>query len=141
MHELSRQFKICASCELETAMRPLLLMLAAFTLPASAQEMTGAEVYDLTCRECHSSGKLNAPKLGDLRSWKKLLREGLDDLVPAALSGIRHMPAKGGNPALSDLEVARAVVFMANAGGGKFGQPTPAKVEQWRKKADAKPRP
>jgi len=122
-------------------MRLLLLMLAALALPAAAQEMSGAEVYDLTCRECHSTGKLNAPKLGDRGRWKKLVREGLDDLVPAALHGLRQMPAKGGNPALSDLEVARAVVFMANAGGGKFAEPTPAKIEQWRKKADAKPRP
>lgn len=120
-------------------MRLLLLMLAAFALPAAAHEMSGAEVYDLTCRECHSSGKLNAPKLGDPGRWKKLVREGLDELVPAALKGIRQMPAKGGNPALSDLEVARAVVFMANIGGGKFAQPTPARVEQWRKKADATP--
>lgn len=118
-------------------MRPLLLMLSAFALPAAAQDMSGAEVYDLTCRGCHSSGKLNAPKLGDPGRWKKLVREGLDDLVPAALNGIRQMPAKGGNPALSDLEVARAVVFMANAGGGKFAQPTPAQVEHWRQKADA----
>jgi cytochrome c5 len=33
------------------------------------------------------------------------------------------MPAKGGNPDLDDLEVARAVVHMANASGGKFKEP------------------
>ena len=33
------------------------------------------------------------------------------------------MPAKGGNPDLDDVEVARAVVFMANKSGGKFKEP------------------
>ena len=33
------------------------------------------------------------------------------------------MPAKGGNPDLDDVEVARAVVFMANQSGAKFKEP------------------
>lgn len=126
--------------DFELFMHFLILTLAAFALPAAAAEMTGAEVYDSTCRECHASGKHNAPKFGVPSRWKKLIREGLDEIVPEALHGVRKMPPKGGNPALSDLEVARAVIFMANAGGGKFTEPTPAKVEQWRKKADAKQR-
>ena len=37
-----------------------------------------------------------------------------------AINGIRTMPAKGGNAALSDEEVAAAVVHMVNASGGSF---------------------
>ena len=118
-------------------MRPLLALLAIAALPAFAGEQTGAEVYAATCQACHGDGKLNAPPFGNRLRWAPLVREGLNDLVPAALRGVRQMPAKGGNPALSDLEVARAVVFMANAGGGKFNEPTPADVTRWRKKADA----
>ena len=33
------------------------------------------------------------------------------------------MPAKGGNTDLDDVEVERAVVYMANAGGAKFPEP------------------
>ena len=33
------------------------------------------------------------------------------------------MPAKGGAADLSELEVARAVVYMANAAGAKFADP------------------
>jgi cytochrome c5 len=33
------------------------------------------------------------------------------------------MPAKGGNPDLDNVEVARAVAYMANAGGAKFKEP------------------
>jgi len=118
---------------------PLALVLAC--LPALAQEKSGAEVYASTCIECHGDGKLKAPVFGNAKAWGKLVREGLDDLVPAALNGIRQMPAKGGNPALSDLEVARAVVYMGNAGGGKFAEPTSTDVARWRKKADARRKP
>ena len=113
-------------------------LLAGLALPALAQEKSGADVYETVCSECHGSGKLNAPRLGGRKRWGKLVREGLDDLVPAALRGLRKMPALGGNPQLSDLEVARAVVFMANAGGGKFAEPTAADAARWRKKAGAR---
>jgi len=115
-------------------MRLLPLVLALASLPLLAQEKTGAQVYESTCRECHADGKHHAPKFGDRKRWQKLVREGLDDLVPAALGGLRKMPAKGGNPALDDLEVARAVVYMANAGGGKFAEPQAADVARWRAK-------
>jgi cytochrome c5 len=113
-------------------------LLASLVMPALAQEKSGADVYETVCSECHGSGKLDAPRLGDRKRWGKLVREGLDDLVPAALRGIRKMPALGGNPQLSDLEVARAVVFMANAGGGKFTEPTAADAARWRQKAGAR---
>ncbi len=117
-------------------MRPIILLLASLALPAFAAERTGAEVYEGTCSECHASGKFNAPLFGNAKRWNKLVREGLDDLVPAALGGVRKMPAKGGNPDLSDLEVARAVIYMANAGGGRFAEPSSADLARWRQKAD-----
>lgn len=117
-------------------MRSTLLLLACLALPALAADKTGAEVYAETCSECHGSGKFNAPVFGNAKHWNKLVREGLNDLVPAALAGVRKMPARGGNPALSDAEVARAVIHMANAGGGRFGEPTTADIARWRQKAD-----
>jgi len=117
-------------------MRLLPFMLLILSLQAIAQEKSGTEVYESTCSECHASGKHDAPLFGNAKAWNKLIREGLDDLVPAALAGVRKMPAKGNNPELSDLEVARAVIFMANAGGGSFAEPTPADLARWRKKAD-----
>lgn len=119
-------------------MRIACLVLAALSAPVMAGEMSGAEVYQSTCSLCHSDGKLNAPKFGDKKQWKKLVAEGLNDLVPMSLKGIRAMPPKGGNPALSDLEVARGVVHMANASGGKFPQPTATDALRWRKIADTK---
>jgi cytochrome c5 len=61
--------------------------------------------------------------MGDGGAWSKRIGQGYDTLVSHAIKGIRGMPAKGGNPDLDDLEVARAVVHMANASGGKFKEP------------------
>lgn len=121
-------------------MRLLPIALCLVCISVAAEEKSGAEVYSNTCMVCHGSGKLNAPLFASKKHWGKLLREGLDDLVPAALNGVRKMPAKGGNPALSDLEVARGVIHMANAGGGKFSEPTAEDVARWRAKADKKRR-
>lgn len=102
------------------------------TGPAGAEGRSGETVYQATCIVCHGNGLLGAPRLGDHKRWKKLVREGLDELVPAALKGVRAMPPKGNNPTLSDLEVARAVVFMANAGGGNFREPGDDDAMRWR---------
>ena len=115
---------------------PAFLIFAA--LPVFAEGLSGEQVYNSTCVECHGTGKDKAPIFGNKKAWGKLVREGLDDLVPAALRGVRKMPAKGGNTALSDLEVARAVVYMANAGGGKFAEPSVDDAARWRAKADRK---
>ena len=116
-------------------MRPSGILLALVCLPLAAAELDGEQVYASTCSACHADGKLGAPAIGDTKRWKKLVREGLDDLVPAALGGIRKMPARGGNPQLSDLEVARGVIFMSRAGGGNFPEPTATDLARWRRKA------
>jgi cytochrome c5 len=90
---------------------------------APRQLKAGAEVYNAACVACHGSGAAGAPKMGDGGAWSKRIGQGYDTLVSHAIKGIRGMPAKGGNPDLDDLEVARAVVHMANASGGKFKEP------------------
>ena len=42
-----------------------------------------------------------------------------------AISGIRAMPPRGGNPDLTDAEVERAVVFMVNKVGANWKEPPP----------------
>ena len=90
---------------------------------APHQLKTGAEVYNAACMACHASGAAGSPKMGDAGAWGPRIKQGYDTLVSHAIKGIRAMPAKGGNPDLDDVEVARAVVHMANAGGAKFKEP------------------
>ena len=80
-------------------------------------------VYTAICAACHTSGAAGAPKLGDAGAWAPRIAQGYDTLLKHAIEGIRAMPAKGGNPDLDDVEVARAVVYMANKGGAKFKEP------------------
>ncbi len=84
---------------------------------------SGEAVFTAVCSACHATGAAGAPKVGDAGAWGPRIAQGYDTLVKHALEGIRAMPAKGGNPDLDDVEVARAVVYMANKGGAKFKEP------------------
>ena len=83
----------------------------------------GGAVYAATCAACHDSGMAGAPKTGDNGVWGARLAQGYDTLLKHAIEGIRAMPARGGNPDLDNLEVERAVVFMANKSGASFKEP------------------
>lgn len=90
---------------------------------APKQLQTGEAVFKTTCLACHGSGAAGAPKLGDAAGWSARIAQGYDKLLEHALHGLNAMPAKGGNPDLDDVEVARAVVYMANQSGAKFKEP------------------
>lgn len=83
----------------------------------------GQAVYTAVCAACHATGAAGAPKIADSGAWSARIGQGYDTLVQHAVQGIRAMPAKGGNPDLDDIEVARAVVYMANQSGAKFKEP------------------
>ena len=87
--------------------------------------MTGEQVYTTVCAACHAAGVLNAPKFGDKAAWAPVIAAGYENLVKNAITGIRSMPPKGGNPDLSEVEVARAVAHLANAAGANFKAPEP----------------
>ncbi len=83
----------------------------------------GNAVYAAVCAACHTSGAAGAPKTGVAGDWSARLAQGYDTLVKHAIEGIRAMPAKGGNPDLDNVEVERAVVYMANQSGATFKEP------------------
>lgn len=83
----------------------------------------GKSVVEMACAACHATGAMNAPKIGDKAAWGKLTGRTLESLTASAIKGIRQMPARGGNPDLSDVEVARAVAYMANQSGANWKEP------------------
>ena len=91
-------------------------------------EKSGAEVVKNGCAMCHAAGLMNAPKIGDKAQWEPRIAQGYETLVKHAVEGIRTMPARGGNPALTDGEIAAAVVEMANQSGANFEAPKPAEA-------------
>ena len=86
---------------------------------------SGEEVFKASCTACHTSGALGSPKFGDAAAWAPRIATGYAALLQSALKGKNSMPAQGGG-AFDELEVGRAVVYMANAGGAKFAEPKAA---------------
>ena len=82
----------------------------------------GADVYAAQCAACHAVGAAGAPKLADAGAWAPRIKTGLEALVNSALKGKGAMAPQGGGDH-SDVEIARAVVHMANAAGAKFEEP------------------
>ena len=83
---------------------------------------TGEQAFTAQCAACHASGAAGSPKFGDAGAWGPRIKTGFDSLLTSALKGKGNMGAQGGGD-LSDYEIARAVVYMANAGGAKFEEP------------------
>lgn len=83
---------------------------------------SGEQVFQARCGACHQAGALGSPKFGDAGAWGPRIKAGFDALVNSALKGKNAMPAQGGGD-LADVEVARGVAYMANAGGAKFEEP------------------
>lgn len=92
---------------------------------ANAPARSGEEVYKAQCMACHDSGAAGAPKFGDAAAWGSRLGQGLEALINSALKGKGAMGAQGGGDS-TDEEIAKAVVYLANAGGGKFEEPAAA---------------
>ncbi|HQR12480.1 MAG TPA: c-type cytochrome [Casimicrobiaceae bacterium] len=92
----------------------------------------GEKVYAQVCKACHDAGLAGAPKFGDKTAWGARIATGEATLAQHAIAGFQGksgvMPAKGGNADLTDDEVRRAVVFMANAAGATWKEPAVAQA-------------
>lgn len=91
---------------------------------AQSGEQSGKEVVAATCSTCHGTGAHGAPRIGNKKAWSKLASHGLTGLTQVALKGIRQMPSHGGNPALTDTEIERAITYMVNQSGGHWVEST-----------------
>ena len=72
----------------------------------------GQATYNTVCVACHGVGAAGAPKTGDKTVWAPRVAQGIDTLYASALKGKGVMPAKGGNPGLSDDAVKAAVDYL-----------------------------
>ena len=92
-------------------------------IPAVKGPQTGQQVFEGLCTSCHTAGTNGAPKIGNAGDWSARLGQGFDILFKHASEGFNQMPARGGNPKLSDLEIKRAIVYMTSTSGGNFPEP------------------
>lgn len=80
----------------------------------------GREVWVVNCRGCHELGTAGAPRIGDAEAWAPRIAQGREVLHRHATKGFfgprgTMMPARGGNPALTDDQVRSAVDYMIAA--------------------------
>ncbi len=84
---------------------------------ASAAGGDGQATYQSSCLACHGSGIPGIPQFGDATAWAPRIAQGVDVLYDRAIKGYVGnsgipMPAKGGNPSLSDDVVKAAVDYI-----------------------------
>jgi cytochrome c5 len=89
---------------------------------ANRELKDGEAVFKAQCTTCHAAGVAGAPKMGDAAAWAPRIATGYATLLTSALKGKGAMGAQGGGD-FEEVEIGRAVVYMANAGGAKFEAP------------------
>ena len=98
----------------EVVTDPAALMKIAATAAASRTPYTGEQLVQKVCSGCHATGMLGAPKIGNKAEWSKrqAANGGLAGLVNSAIKGKNSMPARGGDPSLTDAEIKAAIEIM-----------------------------
>ena len=106
--EIAERLKKVGSIEIRDANRPL---------------AAGEAVFKAQCVACHGApGIPTAPHLNDAAAWGPRIGQGYATLLEHALKGKGAMPPQGGGD-FEDVEIGRAVVYLANSGGAKFPVP------------------
>ncbi len=78
--------------------------------------LDGSVIFGNLCTGCHTAGVAKAPKL-EKAAWAARIAQGVETLHSHAINGYNGpdggmMPARGGNPALSDEQVKATVDWM-----------------------------
>jgi cytochrome c5 len=89
--------------------------LAAASQVAYDGTLDGSVIYGQLCGACHTSGAGGAPMMTQA-AWSARVAQGTEALVKHAIDGYQGsaglMPARGGNPALTDAQVEATVKWM-----------------------------
>ncbi len=118
------------------------------------QVAAGKSVFDTTCFACHGMNAKGIPGLGkDLvdssfvhslsdQELVEFIDKGRPATDPANTTGIA-MPARGGNPALTDAQLADVAVYLRSlapqSGGAAPAQPAPAQPTTAAEQAETTP--
>lgn len=102
-----------------------IVALASILAPmAAADTTTGEAVYSQTCVACHgANGKGAIPGVGDFTKADGPLSKSDEALIASIRDGLAtpgkplSMPAKGGNPSLTDEQVKAVLMYLRTAFG------------------------
>lgn len=113
---------------------------AASAAPATpAVARTGEQVFNTVCTACHTAGILNAPKIDDKAAWEPRATKGLSGLLASSTTGLNQMPAKGGDPSLTEQELSEAITYMLGKAGIDLSKAASAAAATPTTTAPAKP--
>lgn len=73
---------------------------------------TGKTIYQRVCRDCHATGEVRSPRVGNYEAWAPRLAKGYPNLYENAINGFNFMPPKGTCDECSEAEVKAAVKYM-----------------------------
>ena len=80
--------------------------------------LDGKVIFGNLCKTCHENAATGAPVLTDKGAWAPRVGQGMDTLFTHAINGFTGskgmMPAKGGNPSLTDAQVKATVQWMVS---------------------------
>ena len=108
---------------LEQAIEARIQKIGTIVMRAGTHELrSGEQVFKAQCTNCHTAGLLGSPKFGDTAAWAPRIKTGYEALLTSAVKGKNAMAPQGGGE-FSDHEIGLAVVYMANAAGGKLVEP------------------
>jgi len=107
--------------------------------PAAPGARSGDAIVQAVCAACHQAGVAGAPKLADASAWAPRIKTGLNAMVQTVIKGKGAMPPKAGDASLTDAEITRAVVHMANQAGANFKAPAAPKEKPAPAQAAAAP--
>lgn len=79
---------------------------------SSGGSVDGEAIYNSVCMACHDTGAAGAPIHGDEAAWADRVTKGFDTLLDHSTNGFNAMPARGGNPNLSDEEMLAVTKYM-----------------------------
>jgi cytochrome c5 len=74
-----------------------------------------AEVYDRSCRSCHTVAGTGAPLTGDAAAWAPRLEKGMNILVDNVINGLGSMPPGGLCRDCDADQYEQLIAFMAAA--------------------------
>jgi len=79
--------------------------------------LDGSVIFGKLCTACHGTGAGGAPKL-EKGLWADRIKQGIETLDKHAIEGFKgaagQMPARGGNPSLTDDQVKATVKWMVD---------------------------
>ena len=106
---------------------------------APAAPKSGKDIVAAACNACHGTGAAGAPKIGDKAAWQARFDAGMESMMNHAINGKGAMPARGGNPSLTDEDIRAAIVSMLEDTGFEVASADAAPAAEAPAAAEAAP--